>query len=124
MDTPVLRLAAVSLDCADAAALAYFYVRLLDAELLWAKASSAGVRSGHWVLVAQQVTDYREPAWPGSSVVHLDLSGDLAVPAMVDRAVQCGARVAAEQPDERWTVLLDPAGHPFCITPFAIPALG
>jgi len=26
------------------------------------------------------------------------------------------ARAAHPQPDRRWWVLLDPAGHPFCIT--------
>ncbi|RZI55165.1 MAG: VOC family protein, partial [Zymomonas sp.] len=31
-------------------------------------------------------------------------------------AVECGATEAEEQPDPRWRVLLDPAGHPFCIT--------
>jgi hypothetical protein len=33
-------------------------------------------------------------------------------------AVALGATLP-EQPDPRWWVLLDPAGHPFCPTPFA-----
>ncbi|MCR6704763.1 MAG: hypothetical protein NVV66_18580, partial [Cellulomonas sp.] len=37
----------------------------------------------------------------------------------VERAVALGARLADPQPDPRWRVLLDPAGHPFCITTVA-----
>jgi hypothetical protein len=54
--------------------------------------------------------------WPGASIVHLDLTaGDLD--AAKERAVALGATLP-EQPDPRWRVLLDPAGHPFCLTPF------
>ena len=34
----------------------------------------------------------------------------------MERAEALGARLADPQPDSRWRVLLDPAGHPFCIT--------
>ncbi|WP_307802408.1 VOC family protein [Cellulomonas fengjieae] len=37
----------------------------------------------------------------------------------VERALALGAQLADPQPDERWRVLLDPAGHPFCITTVA-----
>jgi len=50
--------------------------------------------------------------------VHLDLHGDAPVGEFEQRAIALGARLAAVQPDPRWRVLLDPAGHPFCITPF------
>lgn len=34
-----------------------------------------------------------------------------------EAALRLGARRAAEQPDpDRWRVMLDPAGHPFCLT--------
>lgn len=33
------------------------------------------------------------------------------------RAVSLGAVEVDPQPDVRWRVLLDPAGHPFCMTP-------
>lgn len=68
------------------------------------------------VLAAQRVDPYVPPVWPGTSIVHLDLTADdLAVAA--ERAVGLGATVPP-QPDPRWQVLLDPAGHPFCLTPF------
>ena len=116
-----LHVVAVSLDCADHRELAAFYVRLLDAELLWTHEHASAVRSGGLVLVAQANQDYEPPLWPGTSVVHLDLNGSDGddVDALVEHAVTAGARVAVPQPDPRWTVLLDPAGHPFCITPFS-----
>ena len=115
-----VHVSAVSLDCADHVALATFYAELLDGTVLWTHENASAVDVGALVLVAQSVTDHREPAWPGASIVHLDLTAapeDLD--GVVDRAVSLGARLAHPQPDARWRVLRDPAGHPFCITPFA-----
>jgi hypothetical protein len=66
----------------------------------------------------QRIEDYRPPVWPGTSIVHLDLRGGAQIDQLERRAVALGARPARTQPDSRWRVLLDPAGHPFCITPF------
>jgi Glyoxalase-like domain len=55
-------------------------------------------------------------------VVHLDLTAGDGVAAVAARAVEAGAVLAEYQPDPRWRVLLDPAGHPFCITTIAPPA--
>ena len=68
------------------------------------------------VLVAQRVEGYTPPAWPGTSIVHLDLTAE-DIDVAAERAVGLGA-TWPEQPDPRWRVLLDPAGHPFCLTPF------
>lgn len=113
---PEVRLVGVSLDCADPAELAEFYRGLLGGRLLWSRTSSVGVQTPGLLLVAQQVADYRPPAWPGSSVVHLDLTAGGELDGAERRAVALGARVVAPQPDSRWRVLLDPAGHPFCVT--------
>jgi Glyoxalase-like domain len=114
-----LRVAAVSLDCADPALLADFYVRLLGGQVLWRKETSVGIRVGSTVLVSQRVANYRPPTWPGTSIVHLDLTAGDDVDGPTERAIALGAQLADPQPDPRWRVLLDPAGHPFCITPFA-----
>lgn len=111
-----VRLAAISLDCADPQVLADFYRGLLGGRQLWAKATSVGVEVPGAVIVAQRVADYVAPAWPGTSVVHLDLTAD-DLDAAAAHAVVLGA-VPAKQTDPRWRVLLDPAGHPFCLTPF------
>ena len=116
-----VRVVGVSLDCADPGALADFYVRLLGGRVLWRHGSSVGVRVPGLLLVPQRVEGYRPPVWPGASVVHLDLTAGDAVEEPAARAVALGARLADPQPDPRWRVLLDPAGHPFCITPFAPP---
>ena len=115
---PAVRFVGVSLDCADPAALAEFYLTLLGGELLWHSADSVGVRVPGVVLALQRVAAYRPPAWPGSSVVHLDLTpgADTDLARAAGRAVDAGAVRADHQPDPRWLVLLDPAGHPFCIT--------
>lgn len=118
-DRTKLRVAAVSLDCADPAELADFYVRLLDGSVLWQRENSVGVSVDSLVLVLQRVPEYRPPTWPGAAIVHLDLTTGAEVIEPTQRAIALGARPADPQPDSRWRVLLDPAGHPFCITPFA-----
>ena len=112
-----LAVAGTSIDCADPVQLAHFYLALLGGELLWENSESVGLRTQSGLcIVAQTVENYIPPVWPSTSIVHFDVDagGDLA--KSVAYAVECGARDAAEQPDPRWRVLLDPAGHPFCIT--------
>jgi hypothetical protein len=116
--SPSLRVAAVSLDCADHRELARFYARLLEGTLLWTHEKAAAVESGGVVLVMQRIEDYQPPVWPGTSIVHLDLHGGAQIDQLERRAVALGAQPAQTQPDSQWRVLLDPAGHPFCITPF------
>ncbi len=111
-----MRFLGVSLDCADPAELADFYVKLLGGRLLWSHASSAGAQVPGVLLVLQRVGGYRPPVWPGASVVHLDLTAGEQLEEPEQRAVTLGARAVHPQPDPRWRVLLDPAGHPFCIT--------
>lgn len=116
---PDLIIVAISIDCADHNELADFYARLLNGQVDWRTDTAAGVRAGNHHLVTQQVTHYQPPQWPGASIVHLDLSSqhiDLATQTAF--AIDCGATLAADQPDDRWVVMLDPAGHPFCLTPF------
>lgn len=116
-----VRFVGVSLDCADPAELAEFYLRLLGGRVRWRRESSVGVDVPGVLLVAQEVTDYRPPVWPGASVVHLDLAAGDELDGPERRALAMGATVADPQPDSRWRVLLDPAGHPFCITTITPP---
>jgi len=57
--------------------------------------------------------------WPPADgrqqmMLHLDFEvSDLA--AAVSHAVELGAQEAAFQPQDEVRVLLDPAGHPFCL---------
>src|SRR4051794_20607494 len=59
--------------------------------------------------------------WPGTSIVHLDLTAGEHLDEPVKQAIALGAIPADPQPDPRWKVLPDPAGHPFCITTLAPP---
>ena len=106
----------VSLDCADPSELAAFYLGLLGGRLLWSRSTSVGVQTPGLLLIPQQVADYQPPSWPGSSVVHLDFTAGAQLDEAERRAIALGARAVDPQPDSRWHVLLDPAGHPFCIT--------
>lgn len=115
-DSRAVRLVAVSLDCPDPQRLADFYRGLLGGRQLWAKESSVGIEVSGMVLVAQRVAGYVPPVWPGTAIVHLDFTAD-DLGMAEERAVALGATLP-EQPDPRWRVLLDPAGHPFCLTPF------
>ena len=59
------------------------------------------------------------PVWPPQEgaqqmQLHLDLQVD-DLDQAVAYAVECGAELAAFQPQERVRVMLDPAGHPFCV---------
>ncbi len=120
-----LQFVAVSLDCADPAELAKFYRRLLGGEVLWSSEESVGVRVPGVVLAMQRVEGYRPPTWPESAVpaqMHLDLSAGDELDIPERRAVELGATRAEVQPDpDRWRVLIDPAGHPFCITTMTPP---
>lgn len=62
-----VRFVGVSLDCADPAELADFYLQLLGGRLLWSRPTSAGVQVPGVLLVPQRVVDYRPPVWPGAS---------------------------------------------------------
>lgn len=123
MNAPQLVIAGVSIDCDNPEELGRFYATVLGGVPLWSSPSSVGLRCGSYVLIAQRVESYDPPQWPGSAILHLDLNGDAELAKLVEVAVAAGARVAEHQPDPRWTVLLDPAGHPFCITPYSPPEL-
>lgn len=120
-NSPTASASFVSLDCADPVQLAEFYLQLLGGNILWHEEPSIGVQVPGVLLIPQRVANYRPPVWPGASIVHLDLTAGDQFDKPEQRAVALGARVADPQPDPRWRVLLDPAGHPFCITTFAPP---
>jgi catechol-2,3-dioxygenase len=116
--TPV-RLGAVALDAADPVSLADFYRQLLGLEVYWQSEDFVSLKGAGVLLTFQRIRDYQSPEWPtGTRPKQLHL--ELAVDDLDDGeavAVQLGARKADVQPSpDRWRVLLDPAGHPFCIT--------
>ena len=118
---PSLRLATICIDCADADAMADFYGRLLGWEV--------ALREPDWVLMRdpaggaglsfQAEAEYCEPVWPEQpggqdKMLHLDIHVD-DLDSAVAHALASGARLAEHQPQAGVRVLLDPAGHPFCL---------
>jgi len=116
-----IRIAHIVLDCADPTTLADFYTNLLgwddkiDINPEWSGVSKPGVSP---LLLFQLVTDYKPPVWPDEpeaqrQMVHIDFAVDDMEEA-IRHAVNCGAKTADKQYSNNWTVMLDPAGHPFC----------
>ncbi|MET8213567.1 VOC family protein [Streptomyces sp. NPDC005373] len=115
---PVGQLGSVALDCDDPRALASFWATVLGGEVGIESDAFCGVRHGGIWLIAVRVPDYRPPQWPDGQAkqFHLDVSvRDLDKAECL--ALAAGATNAAEQPSPgSWRVLLDPAGHPFCVS--------
>ena len=119
--TVVARVGSVTLDCADPRGLADFYQAVTGASREYDgedQVALAPVQPGGINLCFQRVADYRPPRWPDPAApqqFHLDLYA--ADPtAAAARLLELGATRAQTQPgDGRWTVFVDPAGHPFCL---------
>ena len=76
---------------------------------------------GRPIFLFQEFEDYERPIWPNTpgkqqQMTHLDFHVD-DVNQAVNHAIACGAELSEIQLDDRWRVMLDPAGHPFCICP-------
>jgi catechol 2,3-dioxygenase-like lactoylglutathione lyase family enzyme len=122
---PSLRWTGVCLDCADADELAGFYAQLLGWEITaqddgWIAMNDPGGGVG---LLFQAEGWYQPPVWPEQpgekdKMLHLEIEVD-DLEAAVARAVSVGGRIAEPQPKDRapeqLRVMLDPAGHPFCL---------
>lgn len=119
MSTPVATLKMFTVDSADAGKDAAFWSAALGWAVAMAGDGYAMLTGPDHALGFGTVPNYVPPAWPndgGSKQFHLDLAVDDLVEAQ-QRLVELGATAPVEQPGEgRWTVLLDPSGHPFCLT--------
>lgn len=110
-----------AIEAPDPAALATFYSKLLDWPVVHEEPGTSIVQppQGSVFMVFQQATDFVPPVWPPEpgqqrTMMHLDIQVTDLSDAVAD-AVALGARLATSQPQENVRVLLDPAGHPFCL---------
>ncbi len=109
------------LEAPDARALARFYAGLLGWEIAAEKPEHAivGPPDGVAYLGFQTSPEYQRPVWPPADgrqqmMMHLDFEvSDLD--AAVSHALELGAHEAEHQPQDNVRVLVDPAGHPFCL---------
>lgn len=125
MDELKIKMYAFTLDCKDPYELAKFYAALLTWDVVfadddWACVAPSGVQQGAYPgITFQRNPEYMPPVWPGvpeaqQQMAHLDFAVN-DVEKAVQYAIQCGATIAAEQFSVDWRVMLDPAGHPFCL---------
>lgn len=116
-----MKLCSIVLDSEDFNALAKFYVQLLGGELLESTEyyATVSIPNSHLKLYFQYAEGYTPPTWPEESgkqqqMLHLDFITD-HVEKAVEHALLCGATIASAQYMEESRVMIDPAGHPFCI---------
>lgn len=120
MSAPTFRYSAVTFDCPDPVELACFYGDVLGLPVVFS--------TDHFVLLGQEgaaglgfnrLDDYRRPTWPDPSQekqAHIELGVD-DLDVAEAHLLTLGAVKPEFQPDpDRWRVMLDPAGHPFCIS--------
>ena len=113
----IARYPSIVLDCPDAAALAAFYAAMLDWKVepapTWVQ-----IRADYGQCISfQQVEGYVAPKWPTQEVpqqMHLDVVVD-DLDAAEAALIELGATRHEHQPGTTFRVLLDPAGHPFCL---------
>ena len=116
-----MKLTAITLDCPDPQALAAFYQQATGLELHPKSDDDfAGLTCEDGLFIGfQRVDDYQAPSWPGQAAPqqsHLDFAVEDLDQAEV-LLVELGAVKPEFQPGgDRWRVLTDPAGHPFCLT--------
>lgn len=135
MPRPRMQVTSAVLGSGDPRALAAFYERLLGwtigasdpprpgfpAEDGWAMLRPPPEHEGLLALAVQYEPDYQPPVWPPAQgeqgmMMHLDIAVD-DLDAAVAWALEAGATLAEHQPQDQVRVLLDPAGHPFCLFP-------
>lgn len=120
-----IKMYAFTLDCKDPQQLAKFYGALLnwkvlriDEDYVCVYAPGTG-QGGYPSILFQCNPEYEPPVWPAKpeaqqQMAHMDFAvNDLE--KAVQYAMDCGATVADEQFSSSWRVMLDPAGHPFCL---------
>jgi catechol 2,3-dioxygenase-like lactoylglutathione lyase family enzyme len=104
----------VVIESADAHALARFYSEVLGWPIVgddpnWVTIAPEGAVS---YLAFNTSPDYVPPVWPAAEgrqqmMMHIDVA--------VAHAIELGATLADFQPQDTVRVMLDPAGHPFCL---------
>lgn len=113
-----MRLGMITVDTTDALALARWWADQLGGEII---AENDGwfvmvrIGEGSPILSFQKVED----PTPGKNRVHLDLTAT-DVKAETERLVEAGASMIGEHTMDEgfaWTVLADPDGNQFCVTP-------
>jgi hypothetical protein len=113
------QLRGVTADCDDPQSLARFYQELTGMSMGFSSDEYVALTGGSGISIGfQRVENYRAPQWPDQQTpqqLHLDFAIE-DLDAAVDLMLSLGATRPEHQPGgDRYRVLLDPAGHPFCL---------
>jgi catechol 2,3-dioxygenase-like lactoylglutathione lyase family enzyme len=111
----------IVLEAPDPQALARFYSELLGWEIAKEDADGAAIAPPEGVTyIAFQFSEgYVPPVWPAQEgaqriTMHLDFEV-IDLQEAVAHALELGAQETDYQPQDDVRVMLDPAGHPFCL---------
>ena len=113
----------VTLDAPDGPELGRFYARLLDWQFFPSEdglgADVAPSATAGYNLGFQTERHYVRPVWPAEPgrpqmSMHLEIEVD-DLDEAVTHAIRAGAALADFQPQDTVRVMIDPAGHPFCL---------
>ncbi len=109
------------MDCSDARAMADFYGKFFGWDITFDDGNFILMRdpNGGTGVSFQERPDYHPPVWPEQpgqqeKQLHLEI-GVQDLPAATEHALACGGRLAEFQGRPDLRVILDPAGHPFCL---------
>lgn len=117
-----------ALDCLDPVALANFYAKITDFEVVVAHKDKHG--NPHWVelvdngvtrIAFQRVEKYTPPTWPeGPTPQQSHLDFDVADLNKAEQQLLAIGAVkspiqTSSNPETNFRVYFDPAGHPFCL---------
>ena len=111
----------IAFDCPNANELADFYVKLTGWKKEISSGEWAGLRTPDGILlVFQTVENYTPPTWPWKAgeqqqMAHIDFLVD-DLKTAEELAIRNGAKKSEVQFYETSTVMLDPTGHPFCLS--------
>ena len=114
----------IAFDCRNANELADFYVEITGWDKEISSDEWAALRTPEGILlVFQTVDNYEPPVWPWENgkqqqMAHIDFLVD-SLPEAVELAITNGAKKADVQYYDTSTVMIDPAGHPFCLSTVA-----
>ena len=121
MSEPVGTLASISIDCLDTDELASFYAHVLGLQEVFATPDRGviALAGAGPMLTVMRVASFVPPSWPEGpqrQQLHLDIAVDALESASASALALGATRAEHQASPERWLVLLDPAGHPFCLS--------
>jgi hypothetical protein len=120
MDKPDIRFGAITMDCApgQVEAMVRFWCGMLDLKAYGLDGPYPFLEGKDFAITLQPEELYAPPPWPETDAVGKQLHVDLLtrdIPAAAAYARSLGATDSPVQYSDRWHILLDPAGHPFCL---------